>query len=104
MEKARTSQSPGFARIHSPARETQRGKTVQELRLVTDSLRQHAKGRDLILEMMRNHFKFLGRKDKMAAARTRPGEEGDGSREPHCWTAAGASAGRAGRAGREGKR
>ena len=55
-----------------------RSKIVQELRLVTDSLRQHAKGRDFILEMMRNHFKFLGRKDKMAAARTRPGEERDG--------------------------
>lgn len=29
------------------------------------------KGIDFILETMRNHFKFLGKKDKMAAARRR---------------------------------
>lgn len=35
-------------------------------------------GRDFTLEMVRNHFTFLGKTDKMAAARRRPREERDG--------------------------
>lgn len=44
MGKARKGQSPGFVGTHGPPRETQTGKTTGKLRLVTDSLRQHAKG------------------------------------------------------------
>lgn len=44
MGKARKGQSPSFVGTHGPPRETQPGKATGKLRLVTDSLRQHAEG------------------------------------------------------------
>lgn len=73
--KARKRKPPGSVRIHGPPRETRRSKTAQELRLVADSPRQHARGRDRPLEMVRNHFKSW-------AGQTRwPEDEGRGRAE-----------------------